>query len=851
MALEEYKKKRNFRRTPEPAGKVRYAPAEAPLEFVIQKHDASHLHYDFRLELDGVLKSWAVPKGPSLKPSVKRLAMHVEDHPMDYGGFEGIIPANQYGGGTVMLWDRGSWIPEGDPRKAYRKGRLKFRLEGEKLSGRWNLVRMRPKPGEKKESWLLIKESDETAREAGDPDITDDEPLSVATGRSLDEIAAEEDRVWDSRKGEVEGVGSKSKSKAGAGAGVEAPALPRKPQLATLVGKAPGGGEWIHELKFDGYRVLVPYDGVEARIITRNGKDWTHRFEGLAAALRGLSCESAVLDGEVVALDARGLSRFQLLQNAASGTPAGPPVLYAFDLLELDGRDLRNEPIEERKAELERLVARSGVDRLRYSDHVVGKGEAFFDRACEMGVEGIISKRLGRPYRAGRGKDWVKVKCTSRQELVIAGFTEPSGSRVGLGALLLAVHDEADGLRYAGKVGTGFDNDTLVRLRERLEGLEVDSPAVVDPPRGAEARGVHWVRPELVAEIEFTEWTDDGRIRHPSFQGLREDKEASEVVREEPGAGSTSGSAATSRIVDRSDGTIEAAGVRVSSPDRVIWAGQGVTKRDLVEYYMAVEEVLMPRIADRPLTLVRCPSGAQQECFFQKNAGDSIPDIVPRVDIRDSKGTAHYMYIDGLPSLLALVQIGVLEFHIWGSRRDRLDRPDRLVFDLDPDEALSFGRVAGAALDLRDRLADLGLRSFVKSTGGKGLHVVVPVERRRDWTEAKAFTQAVAQAMVADEPDAYTAKMTKSRRTGRIFVDYLRNAANSTAIADYSTRARPGAPVSVPMAWEELSRRSRKPPEWSVRDVPSRVAEIGDPWAGYDDVRQSITRDMERAVGLD
>lgn len=831
MGLEEYKRKRDFRRTSEPAGGRRKRRASR-LEFVIQKHDASRLHYDFRLELDGVLKSWAVPKGPSLKPGVKRLAVETEDHPMEYGGFEGTIPEGEYGGGTVMLWDRGTWVPEGDPVEAYRDGRLRFRLEGEKLSGSWVLTRMAPKPEETKPAWLLIKSADDAARSDDDPDITDDAPLSVASGRDLEEIAAAGDRVWR----------SKSTSRVPI-TGARRSAMPRetKPQLATLAADAPTGEDWIHEIKLDGYRVLCRVEGGKARVMTRNGKDWTDRFPGVAEALAALPCDAAIVDGEVVVLDRHGVSRFQRLQNVASGGSDERPLLYAFDLLYLDGHDLTAARLEDRKSLLEPLLREMADARLRYSDHVAGQGPEFLAKACEMGVEGVISKRRDRPYRPGRGRDWLKVKCTARQELVVVGYTEPAGSRVGIGALLLGVRDEEERLVYAGKVGTGFSDRTLVELEERLSAMEQQEAPVEDPPRGTQARGVHWVRPELVAEVEFTEWTGDGRIRHPSFQGLREDKSAEDVVREKKAE-------AASGRTRKGRGSV--AGVRITSPDKMMWPADGVTKLDLAEYYEAVADTLLPRLRDRPLTLVRCPSGADGDCFYQKHANDSVPDVIPRVAIDEKEGAEPYMYVDALPSVIALVQLGVLEFHIWGSRRDRLDRPDRLVFDLDPDEGLPFGRVAAAALRLRSMLEELGLESFPKSTGGKGLHVVVPVVRRSDWDEVREFTQAVAQRMVAEDPEGFTAKMSKSRRKGRIFVDYLRNARNATAIADYSTRARPGATVAVPMTWDEVNPRAKNPPNHSVRDVPALLVSTPDPWPGFDELRQSITAAARRGVGL-
>lgn len=614
-----------------------------------------------------------------------------------------------------------------------------------------------------------------------------------------------------------------------------------KPQLATLVPEAPEGGDWIHELKFDGYRVLCRVDGGRPRIRTRNGKDWTDRFPAVAEALAALPCDTALLDGEIVVLDRNGVSRFQQLQNALSEGSTARPLLYAFDLLHLDGWDLRGAGVEDRKGQLRALVEAVADDRLRYSDHVRGTGGAFHDQACEMGVEGIISKRVDQPYRPGRGRSWVKVKCTARQEFVIVGYTDPTGSRVGLGALLIGVYEEDAGLVYAGKVGTGFTDRALIELEERLSGLERAEPAVVNPPRGARARGVHWVEPALVAEVAFTEWTDSGRIRHPSYQGLREDKRAEEVMREKP-----AGRAATAGASPRA---IRVAGVRISSPDKVLWSRAGVTKEELVRYYETVADAVLRRMVDRPLTLVRCPSGAEGKCFYQKHANESVPDLIPRVDIGEEEGGEQYMYVAGLPSLISLVQLGVLEFHIWGSRRDRLRRPDRLVFDLDPDEGLPFGRVAAAAHRLREMLADLGLESFPKATGGKGLHLVVPITRRTDWDEAKAFAHAVARRMAADDPEGFTANMSKRKRQGRIFVDYLRNAWNATAIAEYSTRALSGAPVAVPIRWDEVDDRARKPPVHTIRDVPARLEKDPDPWEGFDSLRQSITATAIKRIG--
>ncbi|HUH13006.1 MAG TPA: DNA ligase D [Longimicrobiales bacterium] len=863
MGLETYRDKRNFERTPEPAGK-KADGRRAAATFVVQKHAASHLHYDFRLELDGVLKSWAVPKGPSLDPSERRLAVHVEDHPLDYGDFEGVIPQGQYGGGTVLLWDRGTWLAEGDAKKAYAKGRLSFRLEGEKLRGGWKLVRMAPREGQK-ENWLLIKEEDAEARPLAEGDLLEERPESVATGRGLEEIAGERDRVWHSDRsgggaGGAPAGGDGALGDAGALAeeasdlpGARRGSLPRTPkaQLATLVPDAPPGRDWLHEIKFDGYRILARIERGRVRLLSRSGKDWTERFPGVAGALGALPCRSTLIDGEVVAFTEDGVSDFQRLQNASA---SGEDLYYvAFDLLHLDGWDVARSPLTARKGLLERLLA-DGPAALRYSDHVVGSGPEFHANACKLQLEGIISKRADRPYVGGRGKDWLKAKCLRRQEFVVVGWSEPKGSRTALGALLLGVHDDEGRLVAAGKVGTGFTEASLRQLLRRLEPLEREGSPLADPPRGAAARGVHWVEPELVAEVAFTEWTADGSVRHPSFQGLREDKPAAEVVREVPAPSleGNGGPAPRPRTTARSASgdAVEVAGVRLSSPSKVIYAGQDVTKLELAEYYVAVAEWALPHLERRPLTLVRCPSGAQEECFFQKKAGDTAEGLVPRVDIGgEGKAEETYLMIDGLASVLALVQLGVLEFHVWGSRADRLERPDRLIFDLDPGEGVAWADVARAAVEVRDFLAELGLTSFLKTTGGTGLHVVVPLVRRSGWDEVKGFAKAVADAFAGADPSRFVSTVSVAKRKGRIYLDYLRNGWNATAVGAYSTRARPGAPVSTPIAWDELDPRRR--PEHGVRSLPERLAKLGaDPWADMASVRQSLTVAVKEAVGL-
>jgi bifunctional non-homologous end joining protein LigD len=862
MALEAYRRKRNFDRTAEPKGDESQDAPDDGLRFVVQKHAASRLHYDFRLELDGVLKSWAVPKGPSLDPGERRLAMHVEDHPIEYGSFEGIIPRGEYGGGTVLLWDAGYWRPRGDARRDYERGRLKFRLDGEKLRGTWNLVRMGGRNGDDKASWLLIKDKDEDAVRGDDDGILERRPESVASGRSLEQIAADRDRVWSSNRNSAnpqQSVRARRKPPprpvpeiSDEAPIARLPAAP-SPQLATLVSTPPAGDDWVHEIKLDGYRILCRIDAGEVRLISRNGKDWSARFAEIAEAAASLPIESALLDGEVVVLDEAGRSDFQALQNVATAGAQQRNLFYfAFDLLHLEGRDITGLPLLKRKALLATLVgAAPAGGLLRYSDHIVGHGKEFFEQACGTGLEGIISKRATSPYRSTRNTDWQKTKCLKRQEFVIVGYTEPSGSRSGFGALVLAVNDGNGQLIHSGRVGTGFTDASLRELHRRLQRLETRTPSIIDPPRGAAGRDIHWVKPSLVAEVAFTEWTGDGVVRHPSFQGLREDRKAEEIVRE------TEASPVASKAPDRARGAArrhpvgeaaqhaEIAGVRLSNPDRILWPEQNVTKRQLAEYYADIADAMLPHVRDRALTLVRCPSGRQAQCFYQKHAGNGMPDIVPRMTVEEDDGPAEYLRIDALPAVIALVQLGALEFHVTGSRADRQDRPDRLVMDLDPDEDLPWTDVVAAALLLRERLADLGLRSFVKTTGGKGLHVVVPIQRRTSWDDAKAFTRGVAEQFVAAWPGRFTATMSKKRRTGKIYIDYLRNSPSATSIAAWSTRARPGAPVATPLEWAELE-SSQTRPTFGMDDVLARLRADADPWRAMAEVRQSLTAAMLR-----
>ena len=879
--LAAYRAKRDFALTPEPDGSASAPPGQT---FVVQKHAASRLHYDLRLELDGVMKSWAVAKGPSLVPGEKRLAVHVEDHPIAYNTFEGTIPKGQYGGGTVLLWDMGRWEADGDPRKGYRKGHLAFRLEGRKLHGAWHLVRMKPKPGEKNEPWLLIKSEDEAARTGEEPDILDELPRSVATGRTLDEIAADPaGDVWDSR-GLVSG--QKDAGREDANAPPAAPAgkarTPRKrapaaeaepttdpegatrrdlrglttggrkaalpagiePCLAETRTVVPTGAGWLHEIKWDGYRILAFRSAGATRLQTRRGLDWTHRFPSIADVVGDLPVDSIVLDGEAVVEGENGVASFSALQAALSdesGQAARNAILHAFDLLYLNGFDLRSLPLEERKARLAALLPPGGSGTLRYGEHLDADGEAMFRGICQLGLEGLISKRRDRPYRSGRGDDWVKIKCAERQEFVILGFVPSSAAQRAIGSLVLGYHDRGK-LKLAGRSGTGFSADVARALWKKLDGTRLATPALAAKPSAEERRGVVWVEPTLVAEIEFRGWTGDDRLRHAAFKGLREDKDPGEVVRE-PAADAGAADPAPSNGAKRSRPNARgaAAEVRLTHPDRILWESAGITKQGLAEYYEAVAGWILPQIVDRPLSLVRCPNGAEGGCFFQKHAWAGMSDHIHRRTVTDEKGEGEeILFIRDLGGLTALVQASVLEIHPWGSRIEDPECPDRIVVDLDPGEDVAFSDVVAAAREVRDRLGALKLDSFVKTTGGKGLHVVVPLSGTEGWADVKAFSKALADSMAADAPDRFVAQAARTSRRGRIYVDYLRNGRGATAVSAYSTRARPNASVSVPLDWSELS-PALTPAHFTVANLPARLDRMsGDPWAELFRSRQRL-----------
>jgi bifunctional non-homologous end joining protein LigD len=910
VALEVYRKKRKFNVTAEPRGRKGAAGGN---RYVIQKHAARRLHYDLRLELDGVMKSWAVTRGPSLDPGEKRLAVHVEDHPIEYNSFEGTIPEGEYGGGTVMIWDRGRWIPEGDPHKGYAKGHLDFVLDGKKLHGRWHLVRMRGRDRDRHENWLLIKGGDDESRSMREGDILEEQPLSVASGRSMDEIAAGKGRkrVWHSnRKGgrasqdarpqnqrefraELQaqfraqsGVRRKTgrpqnasrkrtiKPKATAKASMPVatrrsadPALSRQhrarlpdfvpPSLATLQSVPPDGPDWIHEIKFDGYRIEARLDHGAVRLLTRKQLDWTHRFERIAKAVAALPVETALLDGELVVEDEKGVSSFSLLQTDLKEGRDDRFIYWIFDLLYLDGRDFTEEPLAVRKAALQQLLkGRGRTSAIRYTEDFDERGSVIFQHACEMNLEGIISKLRNAPYRSGRSENFIKTKCHNAQEFVVVGFTPSTAMPNAVGALTVAFHDNGK-LRYAGRVGTGYTHQTARDLSKRLKALRVDRAPVL-LPKDERRRNVIWVKPELVVETEFRGVTHDGLLRQASYKGLREDKPAREVVRETPALADPAPNAPrrggarpaktavakmakaqtrqskSSAAARAGPSQVEVAEVHLTHPDRVYWADVEVTKQDLANYYVKVWKLMSPHLVGRPLAIVRCPDGIAGECFFQKHIASNIKDS-PLRHVVESK-EHDVIAVEKLSDLIELAQFAALEIHVRGSRLGRLELCDRIVFDLDPGEDVSWKQIVTAAQETRDRLKAKKLKSFVKLSGGKGIHVVVPVTGA-DWEVTKKFAARVAAAMTADSPQLYLAKMTKSLRKGKIFIDHFRNSREATSVAAYSTRARAGAPISMPLSWEALSRTTAGN-QFTLGNSTKYLNT--DPWAEIGKIKQKL-----------
>jgi bifunctional non-homologous end joining protein LigD len=837
-ALATYKRKRNFGVTPEPAEGGE--PSQGALRFVVQKHWASRLHYDFRLELNGTMKSWAVPKGPSYDPRDKRMAVQVEDHPISYNSFEGQIPAGQYGAGKVIIWDKGTWTPVGNPATAYREGKLKFRLDGHKLRGNWTLVRMHGRGEEKQPPWLLIKEHDEFERPADEFNLVEEMPDSV---KDLGAPTAST---------------SEALPLANTGKKADLPEI-FSPQLATLVDKPPTDlSDWLFELKFDGYRILARIEGKRVQLITRNGHDWTGKMPELAKAIQSMSqkagLKSGWLDGEILVMDDRA-PNFQLLQNAFDGASTANIVYYLFDMPFGNGHDLRQLPTTERRAMLRAVLeAGQASERLRFSEAFEADPQNLVASACQIGFEGVIGKRKSASYQSRRSADWIKLKCSYRQEFVIGGYTDPKNSRAGFGSLLLGVHDEHGKLQYAGNVGAGFSEQSLKRLKEQLDALLTDACPFAN--RREIEKKAHWVEPKLLAEVSFAEWTGTHRIRHSVFHGLRADKPASAIVREEPRhmAVSKSGArkmqdtptplkkAASKKAADATLGKL-----RVTHPERVIDASSGITKLDLVRYYATVAPVMLEHLKGRPVSLVRAPAGIEGEKFFQKHhEGPSMPGVI-QLDPALDEGHRSLLEVTSAQGLLSAAQMNVVEFHTWNGKKDSIEKPDRVTFDIDPGEGVAWQQVQEAALLVRSMLDELALPAFLKTSGGKGLHVVVPIKRLHDWDTVKGFSEAVVRHLAKTIPERFVAKSGPRNRVGKIFVDYLRNGRGATTVAAWSARARPGMGISVPVTWPELEKLTSGA-HWTVRTVDERLRIGNSAWDGYAAAAKSIASAM-KAIG--
>ena len=841
--------------------------------------------------------SWAVTRGPSLVPGEKRLAIHVEDHPTEYNKFEGTIPKGQYGGGTVMVWDRGTWTPDHDPHKGMKKGHLDFELHGEKLKGHWHLVRMRKRPGERQEPWLLIKATDEYASKKSDPDVLDQLPNSAVTGRTLDEIAIDKKRIWNSNRSAKEQskaatsgpprasiakvsvakpspqitarrtaakprartprrktTSKQSGKKPGKVAGAREGRMPEfiPPSLATLSARAPDTAGWVHEIKFDGYRIQARIADGKVTLKTRTGLDWTNKFPAVEAACEALSSYDAILDGEIASIDENGISDFSALQDDLKTGRQDRMAYYVFDLLHLDGQDLTPAPLLERKRALAALLAELPEDNIiKLSEHFEEDGSTMLKHACHLHLEGIVSKRADAPYRSGRSGEWLKIKCASNQEFVVIGY-EPSDKRGRLIRSLLLGYYDKGALRYAGRVGTGWGQVAERDLQRRLTAVaRQGTPLAKIPEEERLSRGVKWVEPKIVVEVDFRGWTGGKLVRQGSLKGVREDKPARQVVREvsqmpeavtakqaalRQKTPTKTGAAKPGAAKSSKAQSVEVAGIRLSHPDRVYWEDAGVTKQMLAEYYTQVWNWMRPHITGRVLALVRCPDGAAGQCFFQKHASAGIDaknlKLVP--DDGDKSIT-----VESVAGLVSLAQAGVLEIHVRGSSVADLEKADRLVFDLDPGPGVEWKDIIAAAREVRERLRDLKLESFVKTTGGKGLHVVLPI-KPTPWDDAKDFCRRLAEQMSADNPDRFTATIKKVARKNRIFIDYLRNSREATAIAPYSTRARPGATVSMPLTWEELGSQKTSN-AFTVENLPKRLGRLRrDPWDKIGSLKQAL-----------
>jgi bifunctional non-homologous end joining protein LigD len=814
--LRAYREKRNLSLSPEPIAKL--AEEKSPLAFVVQKHLARRTHYDLRLEYQGVLKSWAIPKGPSLDPALKRLAVQVEDHPLEYISFEGEIPPGQYGAGTVAVWDRGIWEPAGDPQEGFNSGHLKFRLQGLKLQGAWALVRLRRQAGEKKESWLLVKERDVFARPEAEFNVLDSLPESV--GKAGEDLSLPP--------------------------GAEPADLPGAlaPQLATLVDRVPAGDDWIYEIKFDGYRILARIEGDQVNLFTRNGLDWTSKLKALLPDLRELSLGKGWLDGEIVMPGENGLPDFSALQKAMDTSRLENIHYYIFDLPYYAGFDLRHVKLSERRALLARILRRSRSERIGLSEDFAAAGQEILKSACQLGLEGVMVKRKDSSYISGRTRSWIKLKCFQRQEFILAGYLESEARKEGLKALLLGVYDEAGSLRYAGRVGTGFSGQTAGMLKNRLDSLTVEKSPLADRPRNIKAK---WAAPELVAEISFTEWTRDGKVRHPVFQGLREDKPPKAIIREKAQRIPVSAKKSTPVSVkkpalpasENKPAVPEGLALKISNPHRVIDSSTGYKKMDLVNYYQLASKWLLPQLDNRPVAFLRAPAGIDGHLFFQKHGETlNIPGL-KQLDLSCDPGHPALLEIDNPAALLGAVQMNVIEFHTWNATTRKIEKPDRMVFDLDPGEQTTWAMMLEAAELTRVLLEELGLQCFLKTSGIIGLHIVVPLTPRDDWDTVKDFSKAVAQHLAKTIPGLFSALSGPQNRLGKIYVDYNRNGRGAMTVAAYSARARAGMGVSMPCSWSELSSLSGGD-QWDIASAQRRLQANADPWADYSATKQIL-----------
>ncbi|NLX63852.1 MAG: DNA ligase D [Clostridiaceae bacterium] len=801
--LSEYNQKRNFEKTAEPEGIQ--ASSDGQLRFVVQHHIASRDHFDFRLEWNGVLLSWAVPKGPSYNPREKRLAVKVEDHPLEYRNFEGTIPKGEYGGGTVMLWDEGTWEPYGNVEEGLNEGVLKFELKGRRLKGKWALIRLKGKAGESKDNWLLLKEKDEFAKtEAGISEFT----TSVRTGRTMAEIEAGKDENFIRNPFDITDV-----------------------QLAKPVSRIPDGDDWIFEMKYDGYRILAFVEGNNVRLVSRNGNDYTERFFAVSNSLiEFASGKSMVLDGEMTVIDETGKTDFQSLQNYLKN-PGGQKLTYiVFDLLALDGEDLRNKPLIKRKEILEELM-KDAPGNLYYSRHVKGNGKVCFIAACDAGMEGIIGKKADSVYSGGRNGDWIKLKCDKRQEFVIGGYTVSDKKARGISSILLGIYEGND-LIYVGRAGTGFNKRNTEQLLTKFGPLTIKDPVFMNPPRERSNEKIIWLEPKLAAEIKFAEWTEDNQLRQASFKGLREDKNPKDIRRE-----FTAGESEKHVEYNENNGNLIIGGVNISNPDKVIFDDPRITKEDVVRYYEKVSERMLPYVERRLLSIVRCPKGVAQTCFYKKHPGPGSRGIITMPVFNGTGETEEYFYIADKTGLISEAQMGTLEFHTWGSRVDQLEKPDMMVFDLDPDEGMDIEKVRQGVRDLKSILSELSLVSYLKTSGGKGYHVVVPLKPSVSWDTFHDFARKVAEVMEQKWPDRYTSNVRKTKRSGKIFIDWIRNVRGATSIAPYSLRARKGAMVSMPISWDELD--TIAPDDIDMEKALMRIHD-NDPWKDFFNVEQML-----------